>query len=127
MNEIKRLQKLAGLIKESDNEWDIKAGPEWNEHEIKINDVITNDMKNPEILIDEPSFSHHEPYNEEQKNMNDEWIISDIRRDYDGYVVVVEYKTSGDNEGWTEADFIHMLDPKKYWVLDYENATDDFM
>ena len=38
MDELKRLQKLAGLIHENeeDDEWNLVAGPEWNDQNIKV-------------------------------------------------------------------------------------------
>jgi len=110
---------LPAIVDENtDNEWEVEAPKEWDEIEIKIGDVITNDMKHPRLNKPNPDFMQYKSYVKDFDQQNSDWKVEDIRPEVgeDEYTVVLKYKDGTSNEMYEE-EFLNKLDPNKKWRL----------
>jgi hypothetical protein len=105
-------------LNESDDEWDLEAGPEWNVRELTTGDVVTPEMWNKNL---DQSYGD---INDWIDNPAEDQVIDDIYNEEYLTVVVFTGQESNIQNAYSLEGFNGLLDPK-YQVIQSLNEQED--
>jgi hypothetical protein len=110
---------IVNSLTESDDEWDLEAGPEWNVTELGIGDTITSNMWNKNLS---PEYGNIEDWID---NPAENQTIDSIDTDDHGVVgILFTGKKSNIQNIYTLEDFNNLLDPK-YRIIPSLNESEE--